>query len=719
MARTGSSLLADIRRREVDKVAAVYLVVAWGFIEVADTLLARFLSEQLIDLLLVFAVLGFPVVMTLAWFFDVTEAGITLTRAPDDPANLRRLILFGILVLGITGLLTWLVRPLLDRLEPEARPAAPARDVGSLDPLRVAVLPFDAVGETESYFGEGFAETILNSLLSVGELTVLAKGSSFAAARASEDPAVIADRLRAGTLLEGSVQRAGGKIRVVARLVDARDQSLLWSQTFDRPLSDLFAVQDEIAQAVVTGLETRVASDPSPIERTDPEVYDLVMRGWQLAEGRTLESLARGEALIREALARDPENSTAWTALAQTLGWTHHMVGRDRQRLREDANAAAERAIELDPRNGRAWGTLVAQRREAEDWAGMERAFEQATRYAPNYALTYHVYASSLVYLDRFDEAFPYYEKSLSLDRLDPQVRANLIWTFIQTGRHAEARELMRETLVLFPEDGRVRNIVGLSSVLLGDTGRGVVLLEQGLRQAPDDLLGRSALILGYVLLGDLPSASTHLKTMRDAEPDSALTQMSEFIVAAQVDSKAVIARLEPLVEAGRADATTRRLYGGLLAREEQYALATDMLAPLGQQEPIVFERYIKGFNLGGLYARGWRAMAMIRAGHPDADRALDALRDQLGRERGGGRDDDHLAYWTAQLHALEGDADKVLSALERAVQRGFRSLHVLRRDPVFAPVRDAPRFVELTRALEELLETEREIVGQSAETKT
>mgnify|MGYP003296184573 CR=1 FL=1 len=306
------SFVAELQQRRVFRVATVYLVVAWVAIQAASIALPAFDAPPwtLRVLILLFA-LGFPLTLLLTWALQVTPEGITL--ATGQTGNKR----MAAIVAGLIALaLAWYF---------VGQPAMRARDVARMPERSIAVLPFvNMSGDpANDYFSDGLAETTLDMLAQVRNLKVIARTSSFAFKGKEVDVATIAKALNVANVLEGSVRKSGNTLRITAQLIRASDSSHLWSQTYDRQLTDVFKVQDEIAAAVVDALKVKLLPKQSFANRPrsrNTEAYDQYLIGNQFNLRANLENWQRASAAYRRAIALDPGFAPAYAALAGSLG---------------------------------------------------------------------------------------------------------------------------------------------------------------------------------------------------------------------------------------------------------------------------------------------------------------------------------------------------------------------------------------------------------------
>jgi TolB-like protein/predicted TPR repeat methyltransferase len=324
------------------------------------------------------------------------------------------------------------------------------------------VLPFVDLSpdRTSAYFGDGLSETLINALANVPGLSVAARTSAFSFRDKSEDVREIGRQLGVATVLEGSVQRAGDHLRVTAQLIKTADGLHLWSQSFDRGAGDIFAVQDEVAKAVVNALQLRlVASADSGGTRGgthNAEAYDAYLLGRYHWNRRTTEGMIDATAAFSKALALDSAYALAWSGLADSyvlsIPEEYDVPGINRDSTLVRGEAAARRAIALEPRLGEAYASLGeiveyrGRRTEARD------AYRQAITLSPNYATGHQWYGYYLAGVNQWDEAIHEMETAHRLDPLSHVITLSLAAFYDGADRFADATPLYEQGLAQSPE---------------------------------------------------------------------------------------------------------------------------------------------------------------------------------------------------------------------------------------------------------------------------
>jgi adenylate cyclase len=337
-----------------------------------------------------------------------------------------------------------------------------SRGAGSRSPCphaSIAVLPFLNLSpdREDEYFSEGMTEEILNALAKVPGLKVASRTSALAFHRKNLDIKSIADRLEVRAVLEGSVRRAGGRVRITAQLINAADGYHLWSETYDRELADVFAVEDEISHAIVEALEPKLSrGTPAPLVRSgtsNVEAYELYLRGRFFWNVRTPESLQKAIGCFEQSVAADPSYALPHSGVADT----YHLLALYGMMRAADAypraKAAALRALEIDPHMAEGHSSLACVAFSHEhDWLLAEREFETAIQLDPSYVPAHHWYSWFLVAMNRRDEAAEVIRRAVELEPLSPIILARAGHILYYAGRPHEGLRYCERALELDPD---------------------------------------------------------------------------------------------------------------------------------------------------------------------------------------------------------------------------------------------------------------------------
>ena len=446
--RSYQEFFAELKRRNVFKVAGIYGFVSFGVIQAADVMLPRLgLPDWTVTFMVAVVVLAFPVALLLAWAFDLTPEGLRRTDAPAPgeiesimaapasqrwPAGLMALLGIGLIVASTW----WIAR----RTAPDASAGSsgtPAEvQLASADARpSLAVLPFADMSPEgdQEYFSDGITEEILNTLAGIRELKVAARTSAFAFKGQQMDMRAVGDSLGVAYLIEGSVRKAGDQLRITAQLIDAADGSHLWSDQYNEELTaaNVFSIQSQIAEAIAAALRVPLGLDDASALVTptgDLEAYDLYLaaRGRMRERGSSLPEAIR---LFEAAIARDSNWAPAWAGLAEArevIGWypeAWDITPRTRAERRagfdarqEGAAQAARRALELDPDNASAHVALGSVHRNRSQWAESESEYQRAFELDPENPEAHLQYGQLLMDVGRLTEAIEVLQRAIALD---------------------------------------------------------------------------------------------------------------------------------------------------------------------------------------------------------------------------------------------------------------------------------------------------------------
>jgi TolB-like protein/predicted negative regulator of RcsB-dependent stress response len=513
----------ELKRRNVYKVAVAYAVVAWLLIQIATaTFPVLEIPNWATKLVIAVVLLGFPLALIFAWAFELTPEGIKRTEdvAPDESITRktgRKLI--ALVAIGATlaaGLLTWqLLRPKSAVSEPAGSDAIPHKSI--------AVLPFQNLSRDEenAFFAEGVQEEILTRLAKVGDLKVISRTSTQRFKSAPSDLPAIAKQLGVLHVLEGSVQKSGDAVRVNVQLINALTHANLWAETYDRKLTDIFAVESDIAkriadtlQAKLTGLEKQaIAKRPT----TNPDAHELYLKGRFFWNKRTGNDLKTAVDYFEKAIAADQRFSGAYAGLAQAYILLPVFGAGRQQDFLPLATVAARRAIELDETSAEGHVTLAMLLLFDFRCAPSEQEFRRAIELNPNYATAHHWFGNSLlVTLGRFDEAIKESERAVELDPLSLIINADLGSTLMISRRYDEAIAQLRRTLLLDGNFPYAHWNLGQALYLKGETDAAIAEYEKA-AALDDDPQIKALLARAYAETGRKESALEILNKLKEA----------------------------------------------------------------------------------------------------------------------------------------------------------------------------------------------------------
>ncbi len=471
--REGPGLWDKLRRRKVVQWGIIYAAGAWGFLQgleyVTDTFHWPVRIQQFTTLALL---IGLPIVLVTAWYHG--------DRGQQRVSSAELVIITLLFLVG--GGVFWRYDRATDAPSPaSASLEAPGVAPGSKTVIAeksIAVLPFvNMSGDAENeYFSDGISEEILNVLAKVPDLSVAARTSSFQFKGEKRDVAEIANLLKVRMVLEGSVRKQADRVRVTAQLIDAATGFHLWSETYDRELKDVFAIQDEIARAIGTELKVRVLGkdegDTAVSGTTNVAAHDHYLRGLALWRVRTEDELFAAIDAFELAIEADPDFAEAWGALAMTYavlpGYSNRLTG-DEAYLR--GLDASQRALALDPMLAEpymAMGSIASIERRPTGAALLRRAIELR----PSSASAHQWLGTTLVELGDVNGGIASLERAAELDPRSLIVASNLASMLLIAGRDEEAIATCLPTLEYAPDSILCSSMIGFSYLILGDRER-------------------------------------------------------------------------------------------------------------------------------------------------------------------------------------------------------------------------------------------------------
>jgi serine/threonine-protein kinase len=428
----------------------------------------------------------------------------------------------------------------------------------------VAVLPFSNAGGADAeYLSDGIAESLINNLARISNLRVVPRSTVFRYKNSDLEPSALGRELQARLLLTGKVLQRGDRLMVQADLIDATEQKQLWGERFNRPSSDIFAVEDEIVRQILEKLRLKLSGDvrSQMAERStgDPVAYDLYLKARHHWSKRTPESIRRAIEYLEAAIVRDPHFARAWAALADTrilFGWYGAGVIRE---LFDAAISAARTAVKLDPELGEAHAALGFALCCTGDWTNGLRECEMAVQLSPGYFLAHDWLAIPWSSLGRFDEALAAMRRAKSLEPLSLVVHHHDAWVNVMAGRFHEAARAARQALELDTNYSFGWWWLGIAQTELGDTKEAVRSLTRAQEIFGDFQLGHSALGHACGRDGQTEAARTCLQALIEGDPDCLDAYHLALVHAGlgEVDEA-----IEWLTKASEANSVWLRIYG-------------------------------------------------------------------------------------------------------------------------------------------------------------
>ncbi|HXM74428.1 MAG TPA: tetratricopeptide repeat protein, partial [Chthoniobacterales bacterium] len=468
-----SNFFNELKRRNVYKVAVAYAIVGWLLVQVA-TQVFPFLEipNWVVRLVIVLVGIGFPIALVIAWAFELTPEGIKRTEDVDLAASARQprkhAWIFVVIVGGAFSIGLFFIGRYTGRNTASA---------SELPAKSIAVLPFDNLSRDpdNAFFAEGVQDEILTRLAKVADLKVIARTSTQKFKSSPENLPDIAKQLGALNILEGSVQKVNDQVRVNVQLINALTNAHLWAEIYDRKLSDIFAVQSDIAKTVADTLQAKLTGSEKQLiaaqSTTDTTAYELYHKGRSFWGKRTGDNIPKAIAFYEQAIARDPNYALAYAGLSSAYILAPFYAGADRREAGSKAKEAALKALHLDPNLAEAHTALGKVLFFGEiDLAGAMREYKRAIELKPNDADAHHWYGNdTLPALGQFEEAIVEGRRSVELDPLSVVINADLGVTFFYAHRYDESAKQLRKTLEIDPTSFYTHYNLGIILQATGD----------------------------------------------------------------------------------------------------------------------------------------------------------------------------------------------------------------------------------------------------------
>jgi len=727
-----SSLLSELRRRSVLRVAAAYALAAWIFIEAGSVLLPTFgADESTFQVYVIFVLGGFLVALICSWVFEITPDGVKLdkdvdrTVADTRPGQSFNYMIIGLLIIALGVSITFNVTGVRGGLQStQEEPAAMRRSI--------AVLPFASLSNDPDnvLFVDGMHDDLLTKLANIGALKVISRTSVLEYRNTNKNLRQIGQELGVDTLLEGTVQRVGDNVRINVQLIDAQTDEHLWAQTYDRQLTmqNIFSIQSEISEAISGALQAtlmpRAQDRIESIPTEDLRAYSLYVSGRHELYLRRLETMQDARRKFEQAIELDPDYAEAYAALAECtllLYVNHNALTRDE--AYELARANLDEAFRLNPNLADAYATegllktnIWSQTRLGNENVEAEAAFEYAISLNPNHARAYMWFASLRDTEQRYEDSIALYHRAMQLDPLARIPYANLPALYAQQGQNAVALKLWLDAIEIHPEWPIPYQYIANHLLGMGRLDEAYAWNLAARDLSTDPAQGTNITVGVFLQFGDIDKARALLPGFPTDHPLAALATGFQLILDEDYDG--ALEYFRRIIDEGESTtpfllnlASDIALLVGDLETARDYVLRRTPI--LESDSNLQIDRFTVGqiVNLAFIYQRRGnviRGNEMLNATLP----VVQAL-PRLGMYGQGIRD--------VQILALLGRKEDALNALRTAVTLGYRSSipfdnWLLENDPFLGSIRDDSRYAEIVSELESLNDVMRTRVMEAEE---
>jgi TolB-like protein/Flp pilus assembly protein TadD len=454
------NFLAELKRRNVYKIAVAYAVVAWLTIQAASIFLPAFNAPQwAMQIVILILVVGFPIALAFSWAFEITPEGIKRESEIEPSKSITRKT--GRKLVAATVVLAVIAAGLLifQFVRPRSTVTPRQSEAATVSNKSIAVLPFDNLsGDPQNaYFSEGVQDEILTRLAKIAELKVISRTSTQRFRTAPNDLRQIAQQLGVANILEGSVQKANDQVRVNVQLINALTDAHLWADTYDRKLTDIFAVETEIAKTVADMLQAKLTGSEQHVIAARPtenaEAHQLYLKGRFFWNKRTGNDLKKSIDYFEQAIVTDRNYALAYAGVADAYVLLPGYSGGNPRDCYPKAIAAAKKALELDDTLAEARTSLALAIWYYDfDFSQANREFQRAIELNPNYASAHQQYGNNtLSAMGRFDDAIAEGKRAIELDPLSLVINADLGADYYFARRYDEAIAQLRKTLEMDP----------------------------------------------------------------------------------------------------------------------------------------------------------------------------------------------------------------------------------------------------------------------------
>jgi adenylate cyclase len=698
--------MQEVRRRGLVGVLALYVVGAWVVLQVVALAFPGWdIPDSAIRYVWMGTILLFPVALLFGWRYEMTARGVSRSAASAEvPLARSDYLIIATMSLVVAATLYAVTAKVLDT----RMPAEEVRVVAEVPDNSIAVLPFvNMSGDVENeYFSDGISEQILNELARIPDLQVAARTSAFYYKDRDEIVQKMGEELGVKTLLEGSVRKAGDKVRITAQLIDATNGYHLWSETYDRELDDVFAVQDEIAIAIANTLKIRVAAQ-NYIPKLDigprgAEAFDLFLRGLAHQQSKDPESYEQAISFYRQAIEISPDLTAAHTQIAYTYLM---MPFRDRMSYSDAINAAEpyiERALELEPEAAEVIATLALSRSMGRDYEQSNSYYQKAINLNPNYFTAHMNYGLSLIYQGRLKEASIAYIQAQALDPMNATLNANLGAMLMLTGQFEDGVKFSEKAMAIDPGDIAPRGRMTSWLSNYGQLADAVMYGRAVLEDSPTNSVTLSALTITYVRLGMNDKAAAAMDAlMQTMAGDYRKGFTADYFYLATNDANGYAEFADSqfqIVDAAAGDPLefTDRLrihwYGRSLLLQDRDREAADMFWwSAGGDKGIASTTYDYVFFLKYL------ALTRLRMDRQEEAKDLLTQAHQLVMTaRDNGWSTPFLYVRLAEIEVLQGDHQSALQHIGIAIDKGYRDLPWLSHSIFFRDIQQDPEWLRL-----------------------
>jgi TolB-like protein/lipoprotein NlpI len=739
------SLFSELKRRNVFRVGAAYIIVAWLIIQVAETLFPLFgFGDGPARIVVIVLAIGFVPVLIISWAFELTPDGLKrdsdvdpeFSIAPHTGKKLDRTIMVVLLLaLAYFGFDKFVLDPQRDVEITESATRAGAEQareearLGMFSDKSVAVLPFTNRSEQkeDEYFTDGMHDELLTRLSRFAALKVISRTSVMHYRDTEKTIPEIARELSVATILEGGVQRSGKQVRINVQLIDARTDQHLWAEIYDRELTaeNLFAIQSEISTAIAEALKATL----SPEEKTQVtdlptsslEAYNHYLRARQFMAARGREDLELALTEFEQATSIDPEFALAWVGVADATHLLFEIGAIERFEHQESHKQAVEKALALNDQLGEAYASLAFYYGDLEEYEEEKAALLRAIELNPNYAQAYHWYANILSGPEREEKRLELLYKAAQLDPNSSVVLLNIATALDDLGRDEESRQQLEHIIQIDPDFVASYSFLGHLDAGNGELASAIRWHRKAMHLDPGNGDYMQSAAEMYLAIGDIDTAIEIHGQMSErlGAGSQKVLGLGYYILVAQSAWSDLVKQLEDLPPQYQA---TRFVWRGykfayMFAGDFENALESTL-----KMSPYIEDRKLWAQEFTDKERIDCEAAGiLVEAG--DRDLGEDLVRLLIanyetpapGREIGADRGWEMLA-----CYLVDGAFEKALDIVDQETAQGRKLDYwwLWKQLPWWKQLGDDPRYIALVGRIETMLDQQRDLLSETDESK-
>ena len=707
-----SAVLTELNRRKVLRTVGAYAVAVFVVLQLMDAAFEPLrLPDWLPTLVVIVLILGFPLVFILAWQYQITPDGVKSTRTAGLLTRTQNTMLFSLMMLGMLGLgygFYGYYSNVFTSYGPGDGSLSITEQREFVAPENsIAVLPFAdmSVDNSQAYFTDGIAEEILNVLAKVDGLHVAARTSSFAFRGLDKDIREIGRLLNVSTILEGSIRKSGDQIRMTAQLINVEDGYHIWSETYERKLEDVFAIQDEIASAIATALVDSFAGlEQKPTSRSnDLAAFEAYRTGRLHWWRRSPDELQKAITLFAKALEHDPSFAPAYAGIADSWLLLSLYGNVTNMKATERAMPMIEKALKIDPESAEAFAALGLARWQIGQRDAGESALRQAIKLNEDYIPAYLWLGGLLGDLGRLPEESQILQQAMAIDPLNELLAINYAGNLSTRGDYEAGKDLLQGLISLRPDSAALLRISSGHAMKNGDLVGAWRYANQSYELEPDSPVIIQALANAWESVGVVDKAERLLLDGLEIASENSSLRMAYFFL---------------LLKQGRLEKAERMVYEqfgdsveDMPGQYQQYyyyqkimisLVAGDKDTARSLIEEAIEDNPDQSWNGKQIHFMTLSSVLQREAGNAElAEQRLTNAERAVRRARINGMDNADIYYTESSIHALRGEPGAALDSLQSAYNHGFREAWMLKMDLRLESLHQEPQFVAIKQKIE------------------